>query len=432
MYSEEIQQELEDKDIEIGDQVKVGEHEGRLMPKPETGDPDTYLLKLDNGYNIGVKGELGLLEKRTEEEPEKPEVKHQEDRPDILVLHTGGTIASRISYEEGGVKPAFDPEDLLEMHPEVAEEVNIHSEVVAQMYSGDMEPGHWFQIADKVDEIKDDYDGIIIGHGTDTMAFTGAALQLMLQNIDTGVLMVGSQRSSDRPSSDSSMNFYCATRFLKETDFQGVGICMHASSSDDTCNILPAAKARKMHTSRRDAFKAINSEPLGSVNYQKGEIEENFENTRGEYEFRPELETDVRMLKVRPGMEVDEIEFLLEKNPDGVVIEGTGLGHAPVDVLDEKTKHHEEILEKIDELADDSVVVMSSHCLNGRINMNVYEYGIKLQGAGVIGAEDMHPELAYVKLMWALGQADSKEEAEEIFQENIAGEIEERSLYKDE
>lgn len=431
MYSEDIQQELEDKDIEVGDRIRVGEYEGRLMPKPKTGDPETFLIKLDNGYNIGVKGELELVEKREETEPEKPELQHSEDKPDILVLHTGGTIASRVSYEEGGVKPAFDPEDLLEMHPEVAEEVNIHSEVVAQMYSGDMEPEHWQEIAEKVDEVKDDYDGIIIGHGTDTMAYTGAALQMMLKGIDTGVLLVGSQRSSDRPSSDASMNFYCAARFLKQTDFRGIGICMHRSSNDDLCNILPAAKSRKMHTSRRDAFKAINSEPLGTVNYQTGEVEQNFENTAREYEFRPGLETDVRVLKARPGMDVDEIEFLIDKEPAGVVIEGTGLGHAPVDVLDEKTEHHEEIREKIDELAENSIVTMSSQCLNGRINMNVYEYGLKLQEAGVIGARDMHPELAYVKLMWSLGNADSKEEAEELFQKNIAGEIEERTLYNE-
>jgi len=431
MYSEEIQQELEEKEIEVGDRVKVGDHEGRLMPKPETGDPDTYLLKIDNGYNIGVRGEAELVEKREDEEIEKPEIEYSEDKPDILVLHTGGTIASRISYDEGGVKPAFDPEDLLEMYPEVAEDVNIHSELVAQMYSSDMEPEHWQMIGEKVDEVKDDYDGIIIGHGTDTMAYTGAALQLMLKGIDTGVLLVGAQRSADRPSSDSSSNLYCATKFLSETDFEGIGICMHSTSSDKEYSILPAAKARKMHTSRRDAFKPVNSEPLGSVNYQTGEIEENFFNKNTDYEYRPEIEKDVRILKFRPGTRVDEIETLVEKNPEGVVIEGTGLGNGPVKVRDGKTEHHEEIREKLEELTDHSLTVMSSQCINGRVNMNVYDYGIKIQEAGVIGAEDMHPELAYVKLMWSLGNTDSREEAEELFRENIAGEIEEKTLYNE-
>lgn len=429
MYSEELQKEMEDKNIETGDLVKVDGYEGRLMPKPESGDEESVVLKLDSGYNIGVKGDIELVEKREQETPEKPDVEHQKERPDILLLHTGGTIASRVSYEEGGVEPAFDPEDIVEMYPEVADEVNIHSEVIRKMYSGDMEPEHWQLIAEEIHDKKDDYDGIIVGHGTDTMEYTGAALSLMLKGIDTGVLLVGSQRSSDRPSSDASMNLYCATRFLEETDFQGVGICMHESSNDDRCVILPGAKARKMHTSRRDAFEPINSERLGTVECSTGEVEENFEIENREYEFRPELETDVGFLKTRPGIEPGEIEFLVEQDYEGVVLEGTGLGHMPVNRFDEETEHHDEILGKLAELADNSLTTMSSKCLNGRTNMNVYQYGLKIQDAGVIEARDMHPELAYVKIMWSLGNADSPEEAEELFQKNVAGEINRRTFY---
>lgn len=432
MYSEEIREMLEEKGIETGDLIEINGKEGRLMPKPESGDPDTVVLKLESGYNIGVKPEkIELIEKRASEEEERNEIKHSEEKPDILILHTGGTIASRVSYEEGGVKPAFDPEDLVEMYPEVAEEVNIHSELVAQMYSSDMEPEHWQMIARKVDEVKDDYDGIVIGHGTDTMAFTGAALQLMLKGINTGVLIVGSQRSSDRPSSDASQNLYCASKFLAETDFKGTGICMHQDSNDEKCVILPAAKSRKMHTSRRDAFEAINADPLGTVNYQAGEIKQNFESNDSGYNFRPELETDVRTVKMRPGTKVDEIDYLVEREPEGVIIEGTGLGHGPVKVRDDKTEHHREIKNKIDELADKSITAMSSQCLHGRTNMNVYDYGLKMQEAGVISAEDMHPELAYVKLMWSLGQAEDMEEAKELFQTDINGEIRKRSIYND-
>ncbi|MFB6291907.1 MAG: Glu-tRNA(Gln) amidotransferase subunit GatD, partial [Candidatus Nanohaloarchaea archaeon] len=395
-----------------------------------SGDPEALVIKLDSGYNIGVRtDEVELVEKKDTGEPEKPEVEHNEDRPDILVLHTGGTIASRVSYEEGGVKPAFDPKDLLQMYPELAEEVNLHSEVVAQMLSEDMEPEHWQEIAEEIDDVKDDYDGIIVGHGTDTMAYTGAALTLMLKGIDTGVLLVGAQRSSDRPSTDATMNMYCASKFLSGTDFSGVGICMHESSSDDWCTVIPGAKARKMHTSRRDAFEPVNAEPLGRVNYQNGKVEESFTRDSGEYEARTGLDTDVGFLKTRPGLSVEELEFMVEQDYSGVVIEGTGLGHMPVNAFDEHTESHEEILEKLEEMAEDAVVVMASQCINGRVNMNVYDAGLKIQDAGVIDAEDMHPETAYVKLMWALGQADSEEEAEELFQENVAGEITGRSMY---
>lgn len=433
MYSDKIQEVLDKNNIEIGDRIRVNSKEGKLMPKPDNGDPETVIIKLESGYNIGLEPkEIKLVEKKEKGKDGKEiDISHSDSKPDILVLHTGGTIASRVSYEEGGVKPAFDPEDLIEMYPEVADEVNLHSEMLAQMYSSDMEPEHWQMIAEKVDEVKDDYDGIIIGHGTDTMAYTGAALQLMLKEIDTGVMLLGSQRSSDRPSSDASMNLYCVSKFLSETDFTGVGMCMHSSISDDECVILPAAKSRKMHTSRRDTFEPINTDYIAKINYQTGKIEKNFEKKSGEYRFRPGINRDVRIIKMRPGTRVDEIDHLLEKDPDGVVIEGTGLGHGPVKVRDEKTEHHREIREKITELSDNSVVVMASQCINGRVNMNVYDYGLKMQEAGVIGSRDMHPELAYVKLMWSLGQGEDLEEAREIFRKDVAGEIQERSIYNE-
>ena len=434
MYSEKILDKLDEKDIETGDIIKASGREGKLMPKPESGDPDTLILKDDSGYNIGVDPEgLELVEKRESSDMERPEIEHSEDKPDILVLHTGGTIASRVSYEEGGVKPAFDPEELVEMYPELAEEVNIHSEIVAQMASEDMEPAHWRKIAEMIDEMHEDYDGVVVGHGTDTISYTGAALTLMLKGLDTGVMIVGSQRSSDRPSSDSAMNLYCAGKFLSETDFTGVGVCMHKNSNDTVCQVIPAAKSRKNHTSRRDAFEPINSGVYAEVNYETGEISRGKEDwpENDDYDFRTDLNENVGFVKTRPGMDAEEFDFLLEQEYDGVIIEGTGLGHMPVSSFDEHTEHHEEMLEKVSELAEDALVIITSQCINGRINQNVYDNLLKVKNAGVVGAEDMHPELAYVKLMWSLGQASDREEAEEFFLQNHNGELSDRSMYYD-
>jgi glutamyl-tRNA(Gln) amidotransferase subunit D len=262
------------------------------------------------------------------------------------------------------------------------------------------------------------------------MQYTGAALTLMLQNIDTGVLLVGSQRSSDRPSSDASMNLYSAARFLIDTEFKGIGACMHSTVNDTECDIMPAAKIRKMHTSRRDAFSTINAERIGKVDYQEKESELERElDTEGEYDTYFELDENVGFVKTRPGMDVEEVKNLKERNYNGVIIEGTGLGHMPVNSFDDKTEHHEEILERVEEIAEDEVAVMASQCINGRVNMNVYDAGLKIQDAGVIGAEDMHPELAYVKLMWSLGNSEGMEEARELFRSNVAGEMKERSIY---
>ena len=430
MYSKDLREKLEQKDIEIGDRIKVNGREGRLMPKPKTGDSKIIVLKQDNGYNIGLEPEeIDLIEKNTASEVETGEIEHEEDRPNILVLHTGGTIASRVSYEEGGVKPAFEPEDLVEMYPELASEVNIHSEVVAQAFSEDMEPEHWQQIAEMVDEVKNDYDGIIVGHGTDTMSYTGAALSMMLKGIDTGVLLVGAQRSSDRPSSDASMNMYCAAKFLTNTGFEGFGICMHAGTNDTECSILPAHKVRKMHTSRRDAFKPINTEEIGRVNYEDGEIE--FDGVEHkEYDKRVEISSNIAVVKSRPGMRPEELDFVLENDYKGLVVEGTGLGHLPVNSFDDNTTHHDDILEKLEDVAQEIPVVMASQCLHGRTNMNVYDTGVKIQDAGVVSAEDMHPELAYVKLAWSIGNTNSRGGALELFQKDINGEITERSMIR--
>ncbi|MFB6099785.1 MAG: Glu-tRNA(Gln) amidotransferase subunit GatD [Candidatus Nanohalobium sp.] len=432
MYSEQIREKLREKDIETGDRIKVNGRTGRLMPKPGTGDPEIINLKLDSGYNIGLEPEeIELVQKKEEVEEREVGLKHSEEKDDILILNTGGTIASRVSYEEGGVKAAFDPEDLVEMHPEVAEEVNVHSRVyVGEIMSEDMEPGHWQGIAEKIDELKDDYEGVIVGHGTDTLSDTAAALSLMLKGIDTGVMLVGSQRSSDRPSTDARMNLYCASKFLSETEFTGVGVCMHNSSNDDVCSILPGPKTRKMHTSRRDAFKPVNAEEIATVNYQADEIEfKDYEEKDTEYKPRFELNENVGFLKVRPGMDVDKLDFMIEQDYDGVVLEGTGLGHLPISSFDEETEHHEQIQDKLEELTEDTVVVMSSNCINGRVDMDVYDNQVKVKKRGVIEAEDMHPELAYVKLMWSLGQTEDIEEAKQLFQKDINGEISDRSLY---
>ncbi|MCJ7450244.1 MAG: Glu-tRNA(Gln) amidotransferase subunit GatD [Candidatus Nanohaloarchaeota archaeon QJJ-9] len=441
MYSDEVQEILDEKSLTHGDRVSIETREntekGVLMPRAEQGNNDCLVIKLESGYNIGINihniEKIQKLEKKSKEpakEMQKEKLRYDEDKPDILILHTGGTIASRVSYEEGGVTPAFEPEDLLDMYPELFEEANIESEVVAQMFSEDIEVEHWQEIAEKVAENRDK-DGIIISHGTDTMHFSAAALSFMLQGIDIPIVLVGSQRSSDRPSSDAAMNLISAAEFVKE-GVPGVFICMHANSSDDRAAVHLGTRARKMHTSRRDAFKSIGRKPVAEVDYEKGEVEivepPSYER-KEEFELEERMEKDVDYMKVVPGMEKLDLERY--KSSEGLLIEGTGLGHMPVNSFDEPTEKHKEVLEELEEVAEDSLVAISSQCIHGRINMNVYDTGIKLKDAGVVSSENMVPGVAYVKLMWSIGQAETEQEAEKLFKENIAGEIQSRETVKD-
>lgn len=432
MYSESTREFLEENGLEPGSKARLvykgREYYGTIMPRSRQGDQDAVVLKLDNGYNAGFDPEnIEEIEKTGEIEgtadTSAPEGKEAGDL-DLVILHTGGTIASKVSYSEGGVKPSFSSDELLSMYPELLEEASIETEPVFQVASESMEPEHWQKLAEKVAEHRH-ADGIVIGHGTDTMQYTASALSFMLENIDVPVVIVGAQRSSDRPSTDAAVNLLSSVEFIKE-GVPGVFVCMHSGSSDSKASVHLGTRVRKMHTSRRDAFRSIGSEPVAEVSYPEGEADFNFrpEENSGDFNLRNELDTDVALLKIFPGMEMSLFEGA--ENKKGLIIEGTGLGHIPADSFDEHTQHHEKFLDKISDVADKGVVAMTSQCLHGRVNLNVYDPQIKLQERGVISAENMLPGTAYVKLMWSLGQTETIEEAEELFRQNIAGEIQDR------
>ncbi len=245
-----------------GDKVKVtttdGVVEGVLMPNEET---DSVVVKMASGYNVGIDPKtvkkIDVVSKAAVVVEKKGSVKVNPKLPTIAILHTGGTIASKVDYKTGGVVATFSPDEILSLMPELKDIANIKSVLVSNMMSEDMGFDDYKKIANAVvDQIKDKVDGVIVGHGTDTLHVTSAALSFMFEELPIPVIMVGSQRSSDRGSSDAAMNLVCAAEFIAQTDFAGVAICMHENMEDNTCVVLPGTKTRKFHTSRRDAFKA--------------------------------------------------------------------------------------------------------------------------------------------------------------------------------
>lgn len=441
-YSKEIQAALKKLKISAGQRVEItknGErYEGILMPK-SAGDQNCLVIKLDSGYNIGIefknvkikklKGER-IIEK-IKPTTKKPKIKFDPNKPTIAILHAGGTIASRVDYRTGAVTPVFTAEDLIEMFPEIANIANIRTRLIFQMFSEDMEPEHWCILAKEIaEEINEGCDGIIITHGTDTMHYTSAALAFMLQNLPIPVLLVGAQRSSDRGSSDAGMNLICAANFIANSDFSGVAICMHASMSDDFSWILPPCKTKKMHTSRRDTFRTINDFPIAKIDYATGKIEfikTDYEKKDLNRKLKLENKFDkkVAIIKMRPGFSADELEFY-EKNYHGLIIEGTGLGHAPINVLDETTKRHADLLKTFENMIKKGIMIfMTSQCPYGRVNMNVYSTGRDLLKIGVIPAF-MLSEVAFVKLGWVLGHTHDPLEVRRIMDMDLAGEIFER------
>ena len=391
-------------------------------------------LKLKNGYNAGIRLDhilsvkvIGTGQKVSKAVTARA-VPVDPHKPTIVVLHTGGTIASRVDYKTGGVASSFEANDLLSMYPQLFTHFNVVTEHISNMWSDDMRFAQYTRMAKVIEKyMKQGVKGIIMGHGTDTLAYTAAALSFMIQNSPIPILVVGSQRSSDRPSSDARMNLVSAANFIHQTNFGGVAICMHENEHDDTCIILPANKSRKNHTSKRSAFEAVNTKPIARVHYPSGSIDiiTPFTKPTSPCVIKTKLENKVGLIKIHTHMHPEQ--FKPYESFKGLVIEGTGLGHAPTAVSDELNRENEKIKKAIEKIIQKGcTVVMTSQCINGRVNMNVYDKGVELQRMGIIPGNDLLPETAFVKLAFVLANYP-KSQVKEKMQENIAGEITNRS-----
>ncbi|MBI3190272.1 Glu-tRNA(Gln) amidotransferase subunit GatD [archaeon] len=437
-YSKEILGELKKKGIKISDYVIIEKNEqkisGMLMPKSQ-GSPNSLIVKLENGYNTGIDFDKNTKIKKSkgnDEKKPKP-VKTEKYKPDpskptITILSTGGTIASRIDYSTGGVTGLETAEEIISAIPELKDIANLKLRQVFQMMSEDMEPYHWMTLAKKIDdEISTGVDGIIITHGTDTMHCTSAALSLMVQNSPVPILIVGSQRSSDRGSSDAAMNLLCAAQFIAKSDFGGVAVCMHGSTEDKFCFIHQGTQVRKMHTSRRDAFKSIDVlpyakvEPDGTVEFLRSDY------TKKDKKRKPHIvdrfDRNIALIKSHTCFNYKVLEFYEQQGMRGIVLEGTGLGHLPIRDMDDYTKHHKLLYDTLARLVKKGILIgMASQCPYGKVNLNVYTNLRLLKDIGILELR-MTPDTALIKMGWALGHTKNSEDAKKILLTNVAGEI---------
>ncbi|HVM45354.1 MAG TPA: Glu-tRNA(Gln) amidotransferase subunit GatD, partial [Candidatus Thermoplasmatota archaeon] len=418
---------LSEAGADLGDEVEVSAGDGRVwkglvMEHHAFSAPDVLTLKLASGYNVGVsvaEGARVRLLRKLERKARVPVVPQAaEDKPLVSVLATGGTIASYVDYRTGAVTPITKPEELAAAVPELANVARLRTKIVFAMFSEDLQPEHWQKLAR---EIKAEFDagarGVVVTHGTDTLQFTAAALAFFLSDLPGPVVVVGAQRSSDRPSSDAQMNLHCAVVTAATTDVGEVVVVMHGGMTDDDCLIHRGTRVRKMHTSRRDAFESINALPLGRVGGSPpvARLEQPYRKaSRGPCRVDEAMNERVAMIQSYPGLWPDHIESVVL---DGVVLVGTGLGHVANRTFP--------ALEKLQR--EGKFVFMASQCLHGRVNMNIYSTGRDLQRLGVIPCEDMLPEVAYVKAMWVLARAKTREEVERLFLTPMAGEIDART-----
>ena len=431
MYSQELKSLFRKKKISIGDEVEVdcvrGKYTGLLMPRPGN-NPNTLVLKLDNGYNIGIGSagaEMRLVKKA---EQKKPQANEGHAKGEIAILGCGGTIASKVEYKTGAVYPAITATELRNAFPELDEVATIHSRQLFELFSDDMAIPHWQILAKEIEkEAKAGAKGIVVMHGTDTLSYTSAALSFMLQNLPLPIVLVGSQRSSDRPSSDNRINLLNAV-FGAKQDIGEVAVCMHAETSDSFCHLHHGTKVRKMHTSRRDAFKSINSKPLAKVDYRQNVFEplSDFRKMAGgQMLVNTKMSDNVAMVYIHPGIRPRLISSLADY--DGVVLIATGLGHVPTNPFEDKNAMP--VLNEVKGLVSSGIpVCIAPQTVYGRLNLNVYTNGRLLKEAGAIGhGMDWTPECAYVKLCHVLGATKDMEKIKMLMEKDIAGEISSRS-----
>ena len=442
-YRGEALKALKSAGVSVGDMIKLTTRsgsifEGVLMPRPGISTDESHIIiKLKSGYNTGISvkegvtivnltkgsgGDAGTQRVATVGAP----LRVVKGLPTVSLLSTGGTIASKVDYKSGAVSPALSAQDLYDVVPELGDVANVRAEILFNILSENMTPEIWSKTAEAIGRrtIEGGLDGVIVAHGTDTMHYTAAALSFALRGLPIPVVLVGSQRSSDRPSSDAAMNLLNSAVAAGKGPFAEVVVCMHGETGDTYSLCHRGTKVRKMHTSRRDTFKSINAQPLARIQERKVEmLVKDFVSRDPKRELHVEAKFDdkVALVKTYPGISKEIIEHFVDKAYHGIVLEGTGLGHAPESMYDSIKRAIEEEI----------VVVMTSQCISGRINMNVYTTGRELLAMGVVPGEDMLPETALVKLMWLLGRGEPPQKAKELMPVNVAGEITKVSSIKD-
>ncbi len=415
----------------VGDKIiatwKNTHVEGTILPQTSGSSPFLH-IKLASGYNTGLGIEhISAVQKEktptqtfdTFSPQEHVEKKSANKHPQLSLITAGGTIGSKVDYKKAGTSPLMSSEEIVGMIPEIGEFAQFGSIVSPfSKLSGKMEPEDWIQLAHACEHElnKPEIKGVLLTHGTDTLHYTAAALSFMLRGLHKPLVLVGAQRSSDRGSSDTQFNLISACH-VALSDMAEVGICMHETTSDDTCIFTRGTKVRKMHSSRRDAFRPINDIPLARITPHSGEVKMLQHATprreNGKVELDAVFEKNIALIKVYPGMPKELLEFYAQRGVKGIILEATGLGHT-----------HTDLHPTIQHLTQKGVpVFVTTQTMYGRVNLNVYSYGRQLLEAGAVGLEDMLPEVAYVKLGWVLAHTRDPAKVREMMLTPYAGEI---------
>ncbi len=395
-------------------------------------DKKLVIIKLKSGYDIALpSGEVSsarLLKKGAGEMAMTGKSEHiNQSNPDLSLITTGGTISSKIDYKTGGVSPSVPSEYYFQITPGLKDFGKIEVNPVMNVLSENMKPSDWVKIARAAyTSINNGAKGVIVTMGTDTMHYAAAAMSFLLNPLSVPIVFTGAQRSTDRGSTDASTNLLLSAMTASRWGGGESVICMHATPNDDYNFILRGNRARKMHSERRDAFRPINTKPLGRV-FLDGRIEAApwFIEKAKETVLNPKIDDKVRMIVSYPGMKGEQITDAIREGVHGLILVGTGFGNLPLD--DPSVR---KALSKAD--SEGIPLAVTSQTIYGPTNRFVYSTMREISARkNIVYLGNMITETALVKMMFVLGQTKKVEEVKRLMEKPLAGESSDRNEVDD-
>ena len=407
-------------------------HQGVVLPGAA---PDHLTIKLANGYNVSYP--LDDVESIEELEDSKSiqkgefVIEQNQDLPKVTIIHTGGTIASKVDYTTGAVIARFEPEELLASVPEILEIANIDAIKLGNMWADDIRPIHWNMMIDACQNAFDSGSvGVVITHGTDTLHISASALSFAFAGNGGKpagrIVFTGSQRSSDRASSDATENLLSAVYWAANgPEVTGLGdaavTVMHAGSGDGVCAVSPGVAVRKMHSTRRNAFQMVNGERISEITINRSGLSHTPVSLTSEREISAptKYDTNIKIAQFMAGPHLykDLLDSAISYGYSAVIIHGTGLGHLPIENPNGDAPENEELYNTIKSCQ--IPIIIANQCINGPVDLNVYSKGRNQQDIGVLGhGGTSSPEALLVKVHWALSNGKDLS----ILSENLCGE----------
>jgi len=316
----------------------------------------------------------------------------------ILFISTGGTIASEPSAD--GLVPKVDGAGMLRLIPELETVCGIECLGLLNLDSSNLQPHHWTEMADAIVREYDNYDGFVISHGTDTMAYTSSSLSWMLQGIGKPVAMTGAQLPIEDPMTDGKINLLNAFK-VAASGRQGVYLVFCDSVIDGAC-------AKKLYTQEFEAFASVNKTREAIITREGLQWTQLQEKTNAEFVPKTAVDERVFVYKLIPGASEKVLDFAVQSGYRAIVIEGFGAGGVP--------NAENSLLPALERAIETGlIVVCATQCVYDGVHLDVYDIGVKAERLGAISAKDMTVEAVVTKLMWALGNSETNEQAKEMF-----------------